>query len=71
MPLVADKLIWSYQSDEPVLIWREKNKDGRHDQDIFPNFLKPKWRLGIITTMQYFEYWVISDKRLWSYHGDN
>ena len=32
-------------------------KDGRHDPDIFPNLLKNWCRLGINTTMQYFEYW--------------
>ena len=25
---------------DKVLIWRKKTKDGRHDSDIFPNFLK-------------------------------
>ena len=39
-----------------VLIWRKKIKDGRHDPDIFPKFLKNWCRLGNTTTMQYLEY---------------
>ena len=54
---ISDKRLWSYRGDK-VLIWRKNIKDGRHDQDIFPNFLKNWCSLGINTTMQYVEYWV-------------
>ena len=47
--------VWSYQGDK-VLIWRKKIKDGYHDPDIFPNFLKNWWSLGINTCIQYVEH---------------
>ena len=36
---VSDKRFWSYQVDKD-LIWWKKIKVGRHDRDIFKNFLK-------------------------------
>ena len=65
----SDKRLLSYQGDK-VLIWREKIKDGHHDPDILPNFLKNWCRLGI--NKYYAVFWIlsISDKRLGSNQGD-
>ena len=42
----------SYKGDK-VLIWREKNKDGRHDPNIFPTFEKidAAWELILVSSM--------------------
>ena len=51
---------------DKVLIWRKK-KDGRHDQDIFKNFLRKWCSLGINTCIQYVEHQMNRKRR---YQGD-
>ena len=66
---ISDEWLWSYQGDK-VLNWRKKIKDGRHDPNIFPNFLK---KLMQARNYHYYAvFWIfsISDKRIWSYQGD-
>ena len=43
---ISDKRLWSYQGDK-VTIWQKKIKDGRHDPDILPAFLKNWCSLAI------------------------
>ena len=52
---IIEKAVWWDQGDK-VLIWRKKVKDGRHDSNIFPNFLKNWCSLGINTCIQYVEH---------------
>ena len=52
---VSDKRFWSYQVDK-YLIWWKKIKVGRHDRDIFKNFLKNWCCLGIHASYRSLEH---------------